>query len=639
MINYKLSSPQQILEKYWQHTSFRGNQLAIIDAVLNKKDVLALLPTGGGKSICFQVPAMMIEGVCIVISPLIALMKDQVENLVNKGIPAAFLHSGLSKEEVEDVLEAVVEGQYKFLYLSPERLESNLFKAYLLQIDCCLIAVDEAHCVSQWGYDFRKPYLRIADIRYQLKKVPMIALTASATPLVQEDIVDKLKLWNVAIFRQSFERDNLSYSVIKVDSKINKIVDILNKVAGSSIIYCNSRYHCKLVSEQLAQQKISADFYHAGLPQEERNIIQQNWIENKARAIVCTNAFGMGIDKPDVRTVIHYTIPDCLESCYQEAGRAGRDGEKSYAVLLMDEKDTERLQSMADWRFPTFESIKKVYQALADFLHIPVGSGEGMFYDFDLQRFSNGFGIKAALAIAVLKVLEQEGHISYDESIFMPSKVMFTATKSQLEEFENARPQLNPVVKCLLRNYGGIHDQYVAISLKHIAHKLRTTDADVQEKLMYLQSFGIIRYFPQKETPQIHFILNRAPAEYLNINHEAYLERKKAYQKRVDKILAYLNLDNQCRGQFIANYFGDNEAKPCGICDNCLKLKKKVTSVNDVVAIQQQLFDYLKSGNPSVKGLLESISLISKDKIWEVLKLLQDQGKIIIDDRGMITKR
>jgi len=634
-----LLSPQEILEKYWQHGSFRGNQSAIIDAVLNKKDVLALLPTSGGKSICFQVPAMMMEGVCIVISPLIALMKDQVENLINKEIPAVSLHSGFSKEEVEDVLVDVVDGKYKFLYLSPERLGTNLFKAYLPQIDCCLIAVDEAHCVSQWGYDFRKPYLRIADIRREIKGVPMIALTASATPLVQDDIVDKLKLFNVAIFRQSFERDNLSYSVIKVDSKINKVVDILKKVAGCSIVYCNTRNDCKMIAELLVLENITADYYHAGLPQEERNTKQQNWIGNKTRVIVCTNAFGMGIDKPDVRTVIHYTVPDCLENYYQEAGRAGRDGNRAYAVLLFEEKDFLRLETMPDWRFPTFEVIKKVYQSLADFLHIPVGAGEGIFYDFDMHKFSHSFELKLSLVIAVFKILEQEGHLAYEESVFLHTKVMFTATKSDLEAFETSYPQFDPIIKNLLRNYGGIYDHYVGISEKQIAKKLRINELMVRDRLTYLQSFGILKYFPQKETPQLHFILNRAPANHLSINHEAYLERKKMFKERVDKMLAYINLSNECRGQFIALYFGDKEAKPCGICDNCLKLKNKATSANDVATIQKEIFAYLQSNNPTVTGLLDNITTISRDKIWEVLLLLQDQGKIIIDDRGTITKK
>jgi len=634
-----LSTPSQILEQYWHHSAFRGNQKAIIDAVLQKKDVLALLPTGGGKSICFQVPAMMMDGVCIVISPLIALMKDQVENLTNKGISAVFLHGGLSQTEVQHILEDVVSGEYKFLYLSPERLETNLFKAYLVQFNCCLIAVDEAHCVSQWGYDFRQPYLRIANIKYELRNVPMIALTASATPLVQQDIVDKLKLWNAHVFRQSFERANLSYSVFSVDSKINKAIEILQNVPGSSLIYCRSRNQTKDIANLLSLQNISADFYHAGLSQEERNSKQQNWIGNKIRVIVCTNAFGMGIDKPDVRTVMHFDVPDCLESYYQEAGRAGRDGKKAYAVLLYDQYEVTRLESMPDVRFPSFEEIKKVYQALADFLNIPVGLGESMFYNFDISTFATNFKFKTPLVLAILGVLQQEGHLAFNENVFLPTKVMFTAPKTVLEEFEFAHPQLDTVVKCLLRSYEGIYDSYTSISEKQIALKLRMKEAMVEEKLMQLLSFGIIQLSPHKETPQIQFLLNRAPANFLIINHQGYAERKKMYKERIDYMLAYLFLTNQCRGQYIAFYFGDNEAKACGICDTCLNKKKKNTTSNEVEKIQKEVYDYLQTGDNTVKGLLEHITFISKDKTWEVLQLLQDQNRIGIDDRGIITKR
>jgi ATP-dependent DNA helicase RecQ len=591
-----LSSPQQILKKYWQHDNFRGNQAEIIDAVLNKRDVLALLPTGGGKSICFQVPAMLVDGVCIVISPLIALMKDQVENLINKGIPAVFLHGGLTQTEVQDVLEEVIAGEYKFLYLSPERLETNLFRAYLIQLNCCLIAVDEAHCVSQWGYDFRQPYLRIANIKYELKQVPMIALTASATPLVQEDIVDKLKLRNAVVFRQSFERANLSYSVFKVGSKISKAAEILKNVPGCSIIYCRSRNQTREIANLLQLQNIAADYYHAGLSQEERNGKQQAWVNNKIRVIVCTNAFGMGIDKPDVRTVMHFDVPDCVESYYQEAGRAGRDGKKSYAVLLYDDYEIVKLEAMPNVRFPSFDEIKKVYQALADYLNIPVGSGEGMFYDFDISTFAKNFKFKTQLVLATLGVLQQEGHLAFNENVFLPTRVMFTAQKAVLEDFEFAHPQLDIVVKCLLRSYAGVYDNYTSISEKQIARKLRMTEAMVEEKLIQLRSFGIISFFPRKETPQIQLLLNRAPANYLIINHQTYAERKRLYKERVDKMLAYISLTNQCRGQFIAFYFGDKEAKPCGICDTCLNKKKKNTSTNEVDIIQIAVFDYLQKG-------------------------------------------
>ncbi|MFP5040170.1 ATP-dependent DNA helicase RecQ [Parasediminibacterium sp. JCM 36343] len=629
-------TPQKILQQYWQHNSFRGNQEAIINAVLEGKDTLALLPTGGGKSICFQVPGMMIEGLCIVISPLIALMKDQVENLLKRDIPAASLTSSLTTAEVIGILEDAAAGMYKFLYLSPERLETNLFQEYLPTLDCSLIAVDEAHCVSQWGYDFRPPYLRIANIRKQLGHVPLIALTASATPLVQDDIIAKLQLKDAAVFRQSFERANLSYSAFLVDSKINKAIEILTNVPGSSIVYCRNRSQTQQVAHLLALQNISADFYHAGLLQDDRAAKQQSWIENKTRVIVCTNAFGMGIDKPEVRTVIHFDTPECLESYYQEAGRAGRDGNKSYAVILYNFKDLEALAALPATRFPSMDEISKVYQALADFLGLPVGIGEGNYYDFDIVAFIKNFQLNAQLVTATLKVLEQEGHIAFNESVFLPAKVQFTAPKSLLEDFEESQPRLEPLVKCLLRNYSGIYDNAVSISEKKIARILRSTEPIVKELLLQLQAFGIIYYLPQKQTPQLHFILNRAPAKHLYINQQAYAERKKLFQERIDKILAFIHLKKECRGQFIAAYFGDSDAKACGICDNCLHLKQKPITRDDVVSIHEQIHTYIQTGIPTVKGLLESMPTIAKNKIWEVLQLLQDTGEIKIDDRGKI---
>ncbi len=631
-----MSSPLQILQTYWQHDNFRGNQEEVIRSVLNNQDTLALLPTGGGKSICFQVPALMMEGTCIVISPLVALMKDQVENLIKKGIAAVFLHSGLSYSEVEDILEETSNGAYKFLYLSPERLETNLFKVYLPQLNCCLIAVDEAHCVSQWGYDFRPPYLRIANTRKELNDTPIIALTASATPLVQEDIINQLKLKNVSIFRQSFERPNLSYSIFKVDSKINKAFEILKNVPGSSIIYCKSRNQTQQIAHLLNLQNVAADYYHAGLNGEDRNRKQQNWKENKTRVMVCTNAFGMGIDKAEVRTVMHFDIPDCLESYYQEAGRAGRDGKKSYAILLYNDNDIERLTILPDIRFPLIDDIKKVYQSLADFLSIPVGIGEGNYYDFDINLFIKNFQLNAQLVVATLKVLEQEGHLSFNETVFLPSKVLFTAPKSILEDFESGHPPLEPLIKALLRSYSGIYNDYRGISEKYMAKKLRIAEKMITSQLIQLESYGIIHYIPQKETPQIHYLLNRAPVQFLHINHQAYLERKKLFKKRIDKMLEYIQQQNQCRSVFIAKYFGDSNVKNCGICDICLQKKHKPTSAVEFKTTQEQLIAYLSIGKPTVKRLLEDLNYIPKDKIWEVLQLLEEEGFIILNDDGSI---
>lgn len=628
-------SAKDILQQYWDHSSFRGEQENIINAVLEKKDVLALLPTGGGKSICFQVPALMNEGLCLVISPLIALMKDQVENLQKRNIPAQALHSGMSFYEVEQTLQNAIHGEYKFLYLSPERLETNLFGEYLHSLNINLIAVDEAHCVSQWGYDFRPPYLRIANLRKEVPGVPIIALTASATPVVQKDIIEKLQFKSHKVFLQSFEKPNLSYSVFKVDSKINKAIEILNNVQGTSIVYCGIRKQTKNIAHLLSLQNISADHYHAGLTQEERNSRQTAWIENKTRAIVCTNAFGMGIDKPDVRTVIHYDVPDCLENYYQEAGRAGRDGKRAFAVLVYHSSDVDKLKLLLDVKFPSVKDIRKVYQSLVDYLQIPVGLGQGNYYDFDLNTFLKNFELDAQLVINALKVLEQEGHLSFNESIFLPSKVNFAIDKNRLYEFENSHAQFEPLIKCLLRTYEGIYDNRVSVFEKQLAWLTRSNIDTVKEQLQQLQSFGIIEYLPQKETPQVYFILNRASAASLHIDHAAYLERKRQYEARVEKMLQYLHLETECRSRFISAYFGDDKVKDCGICDNCLKRKDSEPGKDDFATIQSLINKYIANNEgANVKNMLIALKEVKKEQLWKVLEFLQDEKKIRIDERG-----
>jgi len=542
-----MQEANKILLQYWNHKDFRGLQANIIDAVNNNKDVLGLLPTGGGKSLCFQIPALMKDGLCLVISPLIALMKDQVQNLEKRNIPAAALYSGMTFKEVEQILEYATNGAYKFLYVSPERLESKLFKAYQNNLNINLIAIDEAHCISQWGYDFRPPYLRIANLRSYFPTTSIIALTASATALVQKDIIEKLVLKEVAIFQQSFAKPNLSYAVFNIETKISKVIEILQNVAGSSIVYCKNRKQTSYVAQILNMQNIAATYYHAGLPQEERNQKQEDWIHNKIRVMVCTNAFGMGIDKPDVRTVIHYDAPDCLESYYQEAGRAGRDGLKSYAVLLYNTADEEGLKYLPTLRFPIISDIRKVYQALADYLQIPVGMGEGNYYDFEVIAFCKSFRIDIFLALNVLKTLEHEGHITVTENIFIPSKVQVIASKSQIEELENAYPQLEPVLKGLLRSYSGIFEGMVSINEKYIAKTCRLPYQTVFKSLELLKSYSIINYIQQKDTPQIYFNLNRAPANSLNIDHAAYLKRKQQFEVRVTVMLKYLNETQKCR--------------------------------------------------------------------------------------------
>lgn len=631
-----MSQPTDILKQYWKYSHFRPLQEEIIQSVIAGNDTLALLPTGGGKSICFQIPGLMLNGLCLVISPLIALMRDQVDNLNSKGIPAAALHSGLSFYEVKKVLRDAADGAYKFLYCSPERLESKLFIDFTPVLPIGLLVIDEAHCISQWGYDFRPPYLRIASTRKQLGKIPLIAVTASATPRVQKDIIKQLGLKETAVFRQSFERPNLSYSSFLVESKINKILDILQKVQGSSIIYCNNRKQTKKMAEALILQGIAADFYHAGLGQPIREMKQEAWLNNKIRTMVCTNAFGMGIDKPDVRVVIHNDVTECLENYYQEAGRAGRDGKRAYAVLLHQQKDTIELMTNTQKKFPTIKVIKQVYQAIADYLQIPVGSGEGMFYDFDLANFTKNFKLDLLLVINVLKVLEQEDHILFSENIFLPTQISFTVDKVDLDLFEKQHPTLEPVIKALLRTYEGIFDNRVSVYEQQIAKTVNCTIEYIHHSLKQLSIQGIIEYMPKKERPQIQFLLNRAPAAYLAIHQDAYLERKKLYQERIQTIIDYTHEDIDCRSKFIAQYFGDNAIKDCGICDNCLKKKKKKIAATDFALIENEIKK--NASNPiQLNTFLESFQQYNKEQIWTVLDFLQSEEKIHISESKEIT--
>lgn len=631
-----MSSPLSILQQYWNYPSFRPQQEEIIQSVLDKKDAVALLPTGGGKSVCYQIPTLMNEGLCLVISPLIALMKDQVANLEKKNIPAYALHSGLTYFEVKQALQNAIHGDYKFLYVSPERLQSRIFKEYLSALSINLIAVDEAHCISQWGYDFRPPYLQIATLKDHIN-APVLALTASATPVVLNDIKEKLKLKDATVFRQSFHRSNLSYSVFKVDSKINKAIDVLKNVNGSSIVYCKSRKLTKKITDLLNLQNLNADLYHAGLPNELRNEKQEAWITGKIRIMVCTNAFGMGIDKADVRTVIHYDVPDCLESYYQEAGRAGRDGKKSYAVLLCNTEDENELKQLPELRFPPIKEIKRIYQCLVDYLQIPVGIGEGNYYDFNLNAFIKNFQLDVFTVISTLKMLEQEGYISFNETVFLPSTANFIIPKEVLFDFEQSHSQLEPLIKCLLRTYEGIYDNKVSVNEKLIGRLTKTDISTVKQQLLQLRSLNIIEYTPQKDTPQLYFITNRASAQYLTINYERYKQRKDDFIKRVETMLNYLQSTLQCRSIFIGNYFGDNAIEACGICDNCLKKKSGAISEEEFIIIQQSILKQLNDKSITVKLLFEACKSIKKEKLWKVLNYLQSEKIISIDMSEQIT--
>ena len=626
----------EILKQYWGFEAFRPLQEDIINSVLGGKDTLAIMPTGGGKSLCYQVPAIVKDGACLVISPLIALMKDQVQNLRKKSITAFAIYSGMSRKEVIHTLKLVTESNCKFLYVSPERLETALFKEYLPGMHINLIAVDEAHCISQWGYDFRPPYLRIAALRDEIKAVPILALTASATPEVQNDICAKLLFEHQTIFRQSFERSNLSYSVFRVDSKINKIIQIVNKVPGSGIIYCKSRRRCKEISELLRLQKISSDYYHAGLGQQERNDKQEAWINDSVRVIVCTNAFGMGIDKPNVRFVIHADVPDCLENYYQEAGRAGRDGKVAYAVLLYDEQDLIEIEELTAHRFPPQDEIRKVYQAVANYLQIPAGSGAGQYYEFDIADFIKKFKLDGNTTLYALKTLEQEDKLSFNEQVFVPATVQFTARKDYLYEFEKSQPALEPLIKALLRAYEGIFDHPSFISEIMIAQLMKTDVERVQLQLKELDAAGIIEYAPRKDKPQIFFAVNRIKSEELRINMAAYNERKEKFQRRAKRIIIYTAEERNCRSRFIGSYFGDDKVRACGICDNCLRQKAVRLTNEEFDKIHTSILNITRKKQLNIKELLQELSGIGKEKAWKVIDFLQAENKIEMDSSGWI---
>jgi ATP-dependent DNA helicase RecQ len=631
-----LADIHKILKEYWSHDSFRPLQQEVIESVLEGRDTLALMPTGGGKSICYQVPALAKEGLCLVISPLIALLKDQVENLRRKNITAFAVYSGMSRTEVINTLKVAGNSNCKFLYVSPERLETNLFKEYLPGMHVNLVAVDEAHCISQWGYDFRPPYLRISALREELPGVPVLALTASATKEVQDDICDKLHFKEKIIFRQSFERKNLSYSVFKVDSKINKVIEVLTKVTGCAIVYCKSRKRTKEIAELLQLQNISTDFYHAGIPQDERNKRQEAWIQNKTRVIVCTNAFGMGIDKPDVRAVIHADAPDCLENYYQEAGRAGRDGQKAYAVLLYDDKDIAELENMAAIRYPSLNDIKHVYQCAANYLQIPAGSGEGNYFDFDISDFIKKFKLSSHTAVYALKALEQDDWLAMNEQVFLPSKAKFTTTKEALYEFEKAHPELEPAIKALLRAYEGIFDFPASISETVLIRLLKKDVEEIKKDLLRLHRFGIIQYEPQKDSPQFYLSKNRVRTEDLFINMDLYNRRKEKFITRVKQMIQYVQEAVVCRSKIIGAYFGDHKLHNCGVCDNCLRQKKLQIDEKEFEKISHRIQTALAPQPLPSKELMDQLGNIKREKARKVLEFLQAENKIEMDHAGWV---
>jgi len=628
----------EILKENWGYDHFRPLQEDIINSVLEGKDTLALLPTGGGKSICFQVPALAKDGICLVISPLIALMKDQVESLKRKGILALSVYSGMSFLEVKKTLQNAAYGNYKFLYVSPERLESNLFLDFLPSMKISLISVDEAHCISQWGYDFRPPYMRIASLREHLPNVPVLALTASATLSVQNDICENLLFGsNQQRFQQSFERANLSYSIFNVASKQNKLLDILNSVKGSAIVYCKTRKQTRDIAELLKSNKINADYYHAGLSNDERNKRQENWINNTTRVIACTNAFGMGIDKPDVRAVVHVGVPDCLENYYQEAGRAGRDGRRSYAVLLHNDREIAEMQLQTDIRYPDKATIKQVYIAVMNHLQVAAGTGEGNSYEFDIAAFAVAFKLNILTATYAIKTLEQEEILRFNEVFFKPSSLEFTADRQQLEDFEKQFPILEPLVKGLLRSYEGIFNYPATIYESELGKFLKKSITDVKQELLLLKKHGIVDYSPQKDTPQLTLVLNRMYADSFEINLANYLARKRNFEIRLTAMIDYVANTVNCRSQVIARYFNDANVKACGICDNCINKKDLIISKEEFELINRHILHFVGQNNVPLKELINKSKQYKKEKLWKVIDYLQAEKKLAFDKEGNIT--
>jgi ATP-dependent DNA helicase RecQ len=604
----------------------------IVTSVLKGQDTLALLPTGGGKSVCFQVPGILLEGICIVITPLIALMKDQVSQLKQRGIEAVSIHSGMTRQQVDILLDNCIHGRVKFLYVSPERLQTELFTARVKQMKVGLIAVDEAHCISQWGYDFRPPYLQIAALREIVSDVTVVALTASATEIVCEDIKSRLAFrpgW--ALFKKSFARENLSFVVRKSENKEKKVLEILQKVKGPAIIYVRSRKATQEIAESLQNRKISASFYHAGLNFEERSKRQDQWIQNKSRVMVATNAFGMGIDKPDVRIVIHLDLPENLESYYQEAGRAGRDGLRAYAVMIYQDADVSNLELKTEQSHPSPEVLKKVYQALANQYQLAVGSGVGESFDFDLHEFTDRFSLATGEVYVALKKLEEEGIIQFNESFYSPSQIHLAFDKTKLYEFQVANGQFDPVIKMMLRLYGGeLFSDFVKISESYLSRGLNISTKEMIKILKHLHELRVLIYQPMKEKPQITFVIPRQDADRLPLNIQRMAARKKLLIEKMKAMITYATTQYRCRMQVVQEYFNEVTFDTCGICDVCIEKRKKENE-RAFDELRTEVLSMLRQGSQTIETLEERIAPRDHELFVDVIREMVDDGELQYD--------
>lgn len=618
---------QTTLRKYWGYSSFRPLQEEIILSVLAGKDTLALMPTGGGKSLTFQVPAMTLSGLCLVVTPLISLMKDQVENLKKLQIRATSIHSGCTRDEIEVALNNCLYGGYKFLYVSPERLSTELFKVRFQEMQINLITVDEAHCISQWGYDFRPSYLKIAEIRQFHPDVPVLALTATATSEVISDIQEKLLFRKKNLLKMSFRRNNLIYAVKHSENKDRDVIEMVRKLKGSGIVYVRSRRKSVELSRLLSQEGISAAYYNAGLEHQIRNAVQQNWTIGKTRVMVATNAFGMGIDKADVRFVIHADLPDSPEAYFQEAGRAGRDGAKSYAILLSSPSDMNSVNQRIQVNFPDMATIKKTYSALCNYLQIPIGGGKGMSFDFDINDFARTYRLSVFTSFSSLKILELEGYIELTEEINNPSRIKFILGRDDLYKFQVSNSKFDAFIKLLLRSYTGVFTEYTTIDETLLAKRANVDQLIVRQYLNKLVSLGVISYLPQKRSPMVIFFEERLDEKSIYISKDNYQTRKVRYTERANAILMYSLSTDKCRSQLLLEYFGEKDTPPCGECDVCRDKKNDTITADEFRTLKDQVLGTLSSGPSLLEKLLETYSG-HRQKIITVLQWLLDNNFI-----------
>ncbi|MDX2133620.1 MAG: ATP-dependent DNA helicase RecQ [Saprospiraceae bacterium] len=627
-----MSDPLDILRQYWGYPQFRPLQREIIDDALNGRDTLALLPTGGGKSVCYQVPALCREGVTIVVSPLIALMKDQVYNLQRRGIPAAAVFSGMNRRALDIVFDNAVQGAYKLLYLSPERLQTDLARERIRRMQVNLLAIDEAHCISQWGYDFRPPYLQIAELRALIPHVPVLALTATATPEVVADIQEKLHFREKNVFQQGFARPNLAYAVLYESKKRDKLLDILRNVPGSSVVYVRTRGEAEQVAAFLKGARVSADFYHAGLPAAKRNARQDAWIQGRIRVIVSTNAFGMGIDKPDVRTVVHLHLPDSLEAYFQEAGRGGRDGQKAYAVLLYSPVDADNLRRAWETAFPPLDQIRRVYQALTSYAQIAVGAGAGESVGFDLSAFAVAFNLEQGLVYAALRLLELDGWIALSDAALQMARAHIHVSRETLYDYQLRNPQADAITKVLLRAYPGIHHDLVEINEDFVAKHAKMQVATVVQILEAAQRADILTYLPRTDKPQLTFLQPIMPADQLVLSTERYAWRKQRALERWEASVRYAET-RTCRSQLLLDYFGEKNAEPCGICDVCTGRNDPEVPDALFAALEQKVRELLRKGPKALEEILGAFPQKRHEAVAKVLNFMLEE-RILQEKEG-----